>query len=70
MNGETKLIRTMCPVCDAESAVRVNTAEWQAWKDGALIQDAFPNLSANTREALMTGTCDKCWAEMEELTSE
>ena len=38
------------------------TAEQLAeWKNGALIQDAMPNLSAADREFVMTGVTDEEW---------
>ena len=40
------------------------TAEQLAeWKNGALIQDAMPNLSAADREFIMTGVTDEEWDE-------
>ena len=40
------------------------TAEQLAeWKNGALIQDAMPNLSAADREFIMTGVTDEEWSE-------
>jgi len=39
------------------------TAEQLAeWKNGALIQDAMPNLSPADREFVMTGVTDEEWA--------
>jgi hypothetical protein len=39
------------------------TAEQLAeWKNGALIQNAMPNLSAADREFVMTGVTDEEWA--------
>ena len=34
-----------------------------AWVNGAMIQDAFPNLSAGDREFIMTGVTDEEWDE-------
>lgn len=39
-------------------------ASYQSWADGALIQDAFPTLSADEREFLLTGCTPEEWAEM------
>ena len=40
------------------------TAEQLAeWKNGALIQNAMPNLSAADREFIMTGVTDEEWDE-------
>lgn len=54
-------IRAMCPMCDKVEIVTVDAERYQAWKDGMLIQDAFPGMSDETRELLMTGMCVKCW---------
>lgn len=48
----------------------ITEAQLEAWKNGALVQNAFPNLSPSDREFLMTGTTDEEWnaafAETEE----
>jgi hypothetical protein len=31
------------------------------WKSGRLIQYAFPRMSSNDRELLITGICTECW---------
>jgi hypothetical protein len=48
-------------MCDKVEIVTVDAERYQAWKDGMLIQDAFPGMSDETRELLMTGMCVKCW---------
>ncbi len=37
--------------------------QYQAWRDGALIQDAFPNLSPEDREFIKTGITPESWDE-------
>ena len=37
---------------------------YQHWKDGTLIQDAFPMLNATQREFIKTGVTDEEWATM------
>lgn len=32
-----------------------------AWRHGMLIQDVFPELSAEDREFLISGLCPDCW---------
>ncbi len=48
--------------------IPMNYVEFQAaharWKAGALIQDAFPTLSADDREFIMTGITPEEWAEI------
>jgi hypothetical protein len=34
------------------------------YKNGELLQNAFPNLSPDEREQIKTGICAKCWDEM------
>ncbi len=33
------------------------------WQEGELAQNAFPYLSADEREMLISGVCPKCWAK-------
>lgn len=37
---------------------------WEKYNNGALIQDAFPMLSASDREFILTGTTKKEWDAM------
>ena len=41
----------------------VTPAQLRAWDTGTLVQDAFPNLSADDREFLMTGITPEEWAK-------
>lgn len=40
------------------------TAAEQNWKNGALIQNAFPTLDCDAREFIMTGITPEHWDEM------
>lgn len=52
--------------CGVQRMVMVNTERYWKWQRGeGHIQNLLPELSANDREALMTGTCPECWAKME-----
>ena len=57
---EYKVI-TSCPFCGQAHGVFVNEADYWDWDDGALVQDAFPYLSADDRELLISGCCSQCW---------
>ena len=57
-------IETYCPFCGKPHTVNVHAADWHAFEDGALVQDAFPYLSANERELLISGICPTCWNSM------
>lgn len=53
-----------CMVCGEQSLLFVEEHQYNSWKSGTLIQNAFPNLTPDERELLMTGTHPKCWEEM------
>jgi hypothetical protein len=62
INRKEVTIITRCPNCGHASRVQVNESDYIAWKyDDALVQDAFPYLSAEDREKLITGCCKNCW---------
>lgn len=60
-----------CPRCHRASELKVDRAGHEAWQAGAHIQNAFPLMSADQREMLLTGTHPRCWdlmfAEPEEI---
>lgn len=60
----TRIITTRCPMCGRERDIEVDADAYRAWQDGELIQRAFPDLSADDREALKTGICPRCWDRM------
>ena len=53
-------ILVKCPFCGRESEVMVKIDEYLAYEEGAMAQDAFPNLSAEEREMIISGICIKC----------
>lgn len=53
-------ILVKCPFCGRESEVMVKIDEYLAYEEGALAQDAFPNLSPEEREMIISGICIKC----------
>ena len=62
-NNHEVTVVTFCPFCGKANEIEVNEMDYLDWQDGALVQDAFPYLSANEREALISGICPKCWAD-------
>jgi hypothetical protein len=44
-----------------EQEIDVTVDQIQAWKDGALIQNAMPNLTADEREFIKTGITAEEW---------
>lgn len=55
-------IECTCPFCEETHIVVVDTIDYIAWENGdVLAQNAFPYLSADEREMLISGICPKCW---------
>ena len=50
-----------CPFCKKNSHVTTKKASYDKWKSGTLVQHAFPEMSADTRELLLSGICPPCW---------
>jgi hypothetical protein len=53
-----------CFHCGSEGSVDVPMEGFLRRQLGALIQDAYPELSVALREQLMTGTHPECWEEV------
>lgn len=53
-----------CPFCGRGNEIEVNEMDYLDWQDGELVQIAFPYLSADEREALISGICPTCWDNM------
>lgn len=58
-------LETVCPFCGRVNEVDVYEEDYYAWVGGEkLVQDAFPYLSAEEREMLISGICPSCWDSM------
>ena len=57
-------ITTICPFCGESHVVEVVAEDYADWKNGKLIQDAMPYLTADEREMLISGICPTCWDNM------
>lgn len=44
--------------------IAVTAEQLHAWQNGALIQDAMPNLTADEREFILTGMLPEQWNEV------
>ena len=64
MTATSKLITNPCIVCGARSEMVVPLDNYIEWTKGTLIQDAFPDMDADSRELLKTGTHPECWDEL------
>lgn len=50
-----------CPVCATVTAVPATREQIAAYEAGALVQDAFPHLTADARETILSGLCGVCF---------
>lgn len=57
-------INCTCPFCNTSNNVTVYHSDYFAWKRGTNAQDAFPYLSADAREMLISGICPTCWEDL------
>lgn len=58
------LVARECPFCLKPSTVDVPIDGLLEYRAGALVQDAFPELSADEREIFITGIHPSCWDEL------
>lgn len=56
-------IESECPFCHKTNEIKVRMDDFFRWQEGELAQNAFPYLSADEREMLISGVCPKCWAK-------
>lgn len=65
LKNSTYIVETPeCSWCGNGGTVEVPAPGFFAWQLGALIQDAFPELSPAIREQLKLGYHPECWSEM------
>jgi hypothetical protein len=50
-----------CMYCNYKEVITVAEADYIAWHNGRLIQNAFPYLTDGQRELMISNTCDDCW---------
>lgn len=63
--AEMAKIRSMgCPRCGKVMEYEVRQEDIDAREAGAFIQDAFPYLTADERESLMSGFCDEHFLQL------
>ena len=64
INYKEVSVATACPFCGHANFVEVNENDLFDYEDGGKAQDCFPYLTANEREALISGICPACWDKM------
>ena len=58
------VVEVQCPMCGEINALPVPLDGYQAWQNGELVQNAFPMLTPDERELLISGICHNCWERM------
>lgn len=64
INYKEVCVITECPFCHRANEIEVNEMDYLDWSDGKLAQEAFPYLSADEREMLISGICPSCWSAL------
>lgn len=64
MSNKAQIVQS-CLECGDPVAMEVNESDLDRWLSGKeLVQDAFPYLTADQREILISGICGKCFDKM------
>jgi hypothetical protein len=64
-NGTATIIRySLMTGTFNKATITITEAQYTSWKNGALIQDAMPNLSKEEREFILTGYTPDDWEKM------
>jgi hypothetical protein len=53
-----------CGMCKVDIVVVYDDVDYRRWKESELIQNAFPYLTADERELLMSATCGGCFDKL------
>ena len=63
--SDTIVVKTKpCCVCDQYEVWSLDRQAVESWQSGEYIQKAFPNMSAEDREILISGTHPACWNKL------
>lgn len=57
-----RIMTRPCVWCKRTAELEVDDTEIFAYAAGSSVQDAFPKLTADERELIITGTHAHCWA--------
>ena len=63
-------ITCRCPLCGKYSVVTCSEAQWNAYENGALAQEAFADMDLRTRESIISGMCFPCQEAFFEVDEE
>lgn len=54
-------VHVECRTCTHVEELPISDEQIARWRGGELIQNVMPELSADQRELLISGTCGTCW---------
>ena len=57
-------VEDTCVWCHGDTTLIVSIAKFKAWREGAHIQNVWPDTDAGIREMLITGTHPGCFDDM------
>lgn len=63
-SAHVSIITRECIICHGVTVITVNFDKCYDWKNGSLIQNVWPNLTADQREIMINGTHSDCWDYM------
>lgn len=64
MFDDAIILDVQCRMCGTWHSLTVSESDYYAWLDGEYVQNAFPYLSPDERELLISHTCANCWASL------
>ena len=63
--SDTIVVKTkICTVCGEYEVWSLDRKAVESWQGGEYIQKAFPDMSAEDRELLISGTHPACWSKL------
>jgi hypothetical protein len=61
LSGDRILIGVHCTKCGTAHEFAVPATNYFRWRNGELVQNAFPEIPREGRELLVSGSCDACF---------
>ena len=61
---EQVVLNNTCIHCGFTNQLTLNAVDLATWRNGELIQNAFPKLNYQQRELIQTGIHPECWDDM------
>ena len=64
LDDEIAMFTPVCRQCGKQFFIAVLREDYDKYEKGALVQEAFPYLSADNREMIISQTCPECWVNI------